>query len=147
MSNSDEELDRMLKSAMSEEQQPKRKGRPPGSLNKFTRELKEAMFSGAEQSIHAKDPDDPSAPGTVTQFLKTVADRYPDKYMQALMKFVPQQYHALKTELRAEVTYNSAEEVKAALEEAGLTLKQIEQLEAMLPSTAAEGDNDGDENE
>jgi hypothetical protein len=45
-----EDMERMLKSAMMEEQ-PKRKlkslGRPPGAQNKFTRSLREAMLAGS----------------------------------------------------------------------------------------------------
>jgi hypothetical protein len=109
-------------------------GRPPGALNKFTRELKDAMLAGAENSIHAKDPNDPNAPGTVTQFMTNVANKYPDKYAQMLTKFIPQQYHMQRTEIRAEVTYQSVDDVKRALvEEAGMTLQQVEALVAMLP--------------
>jgi hypothetical protein len=148
MSNN-EDLERLLK-LTSEEQQPKRKagpGRPAGALNKFTRELKEAMLSAAEQSIHGKDPDNLDAPGSLTQFMIHVANRYPDKFAQFLTKFIPQQYHALKTEVRAEVTYQSTDVVKAALEEAGLTLKQIETLEGMLPTTVPDNDDGDSEHE
>jgi 16S rRNA C967 or C1407 C5-methylase (RsmB/RsmF family) len=105
-------------------------------LNKFTRELKDAMLAGAENSIHAKDPNDPNAPGTVTQFMTNVANKYPDKYAQMLTKFIPQQYHMQRTEIRAEVTYQSVNDIKRALEEEGFTLKQIEALEAMLPTAS-----------
>jgi hypothetical protein len=76
--------------------------------------------------------------------MTNIADKFPDKYMQALTKLLPQQYNMQKTEFRAEVTYNSADEVKAALEEAGLTLKQIEVLEGMLPITANVHDGDSE---
>jgi hypothetical protein len=145
MGDTNEDLERMLKFATSEEQ-PKRKfaGRPRGALNVFTRELKEAFLSAAEQSIYGRDPDNPDAPGSLTRYVIHIANKYPDKFAQFLTKFIPQQYHALKNEVRTEVIYQSADEVKAALEEAGLTLKQIETLEAMLPTTVPNND-DGDE--
>jgi hypothetical protein len=120
----------------SERKRPAMKGagRPVGALNKFTRELKEAMFSAAENSVHAKDQNNPDAPGSVTQFLTNVADRYPVQFMQALMKFVPQQYKMERTELRAEMTYSSADEIKRALQEEGFSPKHIEAIEAMLPA-------------
>jgi hypothetical protein len=136
----DEELEKMLKAAMLEEQ-PKHKlppgpGRPKGSQNRFTRSLREALLAGAENSIYAKNENDPSAPGSVTAFLTQVANRFPDKYAQMLCKLLPQEIHTQETEFKTEVTYNSVAEVKAALEDAGLTLKQIEQLESMLPVTS-----------
>ena len=41
-----------------EEEQPRKRSKMPGSVgagtpNKYTREMKEAMFAGAENSIHA----------------------------------------------------------------------------------------------
>jgi hypothetical protein len=77
-------------------------GRKPGVLNKYSRELKEAMF--------------------------------PVQYLQELTKFIPREINArMRTEIKAEVTYQSVDDVKRALEEAGMPSKQIEQLESLLP--------------
>ena len=51
-----------------EEEQPRKRSKVPGSgrragtPNKYTREMKEAMFAGAENSIHAKDPNNKMLP-------------------------------------------------------------------------------------
>ena len=101
---------------------PKPPGRKPGTPNKFTRKMKEAMFAGAENSIHARDPRHPDAPGTLTQFRTTIAN--PAQYLQVLSKFIPQQINA-QTETTVEIVYNSIDDVKRALEDAGMPLKPI----------------------
>ena len=49
-------------------------GRKPGALNKIPHDLKLAMFDGALNSKHAKDPNNTDAPGTLTQFMTTIAN-------------------------------------------------------------------------
>ena len=56
------------------------------------------MFAGAENSIHAKDPNNKNAPGTLTQFMTTIANNYPVQYLQVLSKFIPQQINSHRTE-------------------------------------------------
>ena len=94
------------------------------------------MFAGAENSIHAKDPNNKDAPGTLTQFMTTIANNYPVQYLQVLSKFIPQQINA-QTETTVEIVYNSIDDVKRALEDAGMPLKQIEQLKSYSPSTTS----------
>jgi hypothetical protein len=145
MGITDQELEHLLKSATTEEQPPKKRGgRPKGATNLFSRQLRECLLLAAEQSIWAKNENDPSAQGSVTSFLTAVADKWPDKFAQMLCKLLPQQHLMQKTEPQTEVTYENTDQVKRALEQEGFTLKQIEQLESLLPVTAH---NDGDDDE
>ena len=54
------------------------------------------------------------------------------QYLRVLSKFIPQQINS-QTETTVEIVYNSINDVKCALEDAGMPLKQIEQLESLLP--------------
>ena len=110
-------------------------------LNIYSRALKEAMFEGAENSVYAKDPQDLSKPGSLVQFLTWVAD---NRFFTTLAnnnigvfctlfgKMIPRQI-SMQSDTTVDLTYHSVDDVKRALEAAGMPLKQIEQLEAMLP--------------
>jgi hypothetical protein len=124
------------------DEEPKRKllrpampgaGRPLGALNKFTRDLKQAMLDGAVFSDYAKDPDNEDVPGTLTQYMVTVANKHPELYFQAIAKLIP---HEIKShrilESTVDVTYRTIEEVKQAMEMEGMTHKQISPIEAVL---------------
>ena len=87
------------------------------------------MFAGAENSIHAKVPNNKDAPCTLTQFMAIIANEHPVQYLQAPTKFIPQN---AQTETTVEIVYNSIDDVKRALEDAGMPLKQIEQLKSLL---------------
>jgi hypothetical protein len=48
------------------------KGRPPGSPNKFTAELRQAMTEGALLSDDAKDFANKDAPASLTQYMRNM---------------------------------------------------------------------------
>lgn len=45
----------------------------------------EAMWFGLEHSIHSRDPNDPTAPGTLARFMAKVADENPLFFMRLLI--------------------------------------------------------------
>ena len=109
-------------------------GRPPGALNRITRDLKQAMLDGALFSDYAKDNTDPDAPGTLTQYCITVANKHPELFFQAIAKLIPKEIKThLQQDTTIDVTYRTTAEVKTAMADAGMSQKQIEMIEAMLP--------------
>ena len=109
-------------------------GRPPGALNKITKDLKEALLNGAVFSDYAKDNTDPDAPGTLTQYCITVANKHPELFFQAIAKLIPKEIRThLQQDTTIDVTYRTTAEVKTAMADAGMSQKQIEMIEAMLP--------------
>ena len=111
------------------------KGRPPGSPNKFTSELRQAMLEGALLSDDAKDPANKDAP-SLTQYMRNIANKYPVAYFKALTRLIPQEIRTQSlSESTVEIAYafHSVADVKAAMLDAGMTPKQIRQLETMMP--------------
>jgi hypothetical protein len=49
------------------------------------RELLEAFFAGAENSVHAKDPNRPGEKGTLARFMMHCCDKDPVSYMKMLI--------------------------------------------------------------
>ena len=105
---------------MSSNEEPKRlspgPGRPPNALNKISRDLKEAIIAGLVTSDYAKNPDNEDAPGSLTQYMKTVADRHPELFFQAVVKLIPKEVRQhLQQDTTIDVTYRTAAEVKTAM--------------------------------
>jgi hypothetical protein len=69
----------------------KRIGRPPGSPNKFTSELRQAMLEGALLSDDAKDPNNKDAPASLTQYMRNIANKYPVAFFKSLARLLPQE--------------------------------------------------------
>lgn len=110
-------------------------GRPPGALNKFTRELKTALLDAAILSDFAKDPSgDENAPHTLTNFCLTMVHKFPELYFQALMRLVPKEINTrLQNDTTLDITYRTMSEVKDAMLAEGVTPKLISDIEKMLP--------------
>ena len=68
------------------------KGRPPGSPNKFTSELRQAMAEGALLSDDAKDPANKDAP-SLTQYMRNIANKHSVAFFKALTRLIPQEIH------------------------------------------------------
>lgn len=122
-------------------------GRPLGALGKFTRELKQALLDAAILSDFAKDPNDKDAPGTLTQYCLTMVHRFPELYFQALMRLVPKEINTrLQQDTTFDITFRTIDEVRAAMAAEGMSSKQIDAIEAILPAPGIEEpvDKDGD---
>ena len=118
-----------------EELEPKRlgpgPGRPPNALNKISRDLKEAIITGLVASDYAKDDD---GKRSIQTYMRSVANRHPELFFQAVCKLIPKELRqSISTDTTFDITYHSVSEVKSAMLAEGMTPKQIEMLEAMLP--------------
>ena len=140
------------------DEEPKRKlkrppmpgaGRPLGARNQFTKDLKQAMLDGTILSDYAKDPDneDPDASGSLTQYMKTVANRHPELFFQVLSKLLPREINThLQQDTTIDVTvYRSVDEVKNAMLDAGMSSNTITAIQAMLPVPIIEEEKPVDE--
>ena len=127
MSDSNEEPER--------KRLPPGPGRPLGSLNQITHEIKEALVNGALYSDYAKagNKDDPNAPGTLTQYCISVANRHPELYFQAITKLVPKQIQTHLQQDTTIVSFHSTADVIRAMELEGMTPRQIKSIKSMLP--------------
>ena len=108
-------------------------GRPLGALNKFTRDLKQAMLEAATLSDYAK-ADDPDTPGTLTRYCTTVANCHPELFFQAVSKLLPKEVRThLSQDTVVDFTFRTMNEVRRAMEAEGLTPKLISEIESLLP--------------
>jgi hypothetical protein len=114
-------------------------GRPKGSVDSRPREIREAMIQGAINSDYGKDPDHPEREGDLVRFFTNMANKNLDLFGAMLMKLIPRQ---ISTQSEATidigVVYRSVDEVRHAMEDAGMSTKQIEAIQAMLPGTETE---------
>jgi hypothetical protein len=108
-------------------------GRPLGAINKFTRDLKEAMLEAATLSDYAKGDD---THGTLTSYCVTVANKHPELFFQAVSKLLPKE---VRTHLQSDstigvnVVFETVDQVAAELERSGMSHQQVNQLKRMLP--------------
>jgi hypothetical protein len=123
------------------DEQHKRLGRPPGSPNKFTADLRNAMAKGALLSDDAKDPDNEDAQPSLEIYMKNIANKHSVAFFKALTRLIPQVQEIHKqslSEASVEISYafHSVADVKAALLDAGLSREQVHQLESMMPDAS-----------
>jgi hypothetical protein len=119
------------------DEQRKRLGRPPGSPNKFTADLRDAMAKGALLSDDAKDPNNEAQP-SLEIYMRNIANKHSVAFFKALTRLIPQVQEIHKqslSETSVEISYafHSVADVKAALLDAGLSREQVRQLESMMP--------------
>jgi hypothetical protein len=56
--------------------------------NRDDRDVLESMWWGLEHSVHAKDPDNPNAPGSINFFMKHICDQAPTFYLSLIAKYM-----------------------------------------------------------
>jgi hypothetical protein len=105
-------------------------GRPPGQPNALTAQLREALIAGAINSKYGKDDEHPD--GDLVTFFTNLANEHIGLFCSLFGKSIPK-FIQTQSDNTLNVTYRSIEEVKLAMEQAGMSIKQIAQLEAMLP--------------
>ena len=111
-------------------------GRPLGALNKVTADLKRQILDGAIDSDYGRDPNDKNAPGSMANYLRNVANHHPELYFQAVTKLLPKEVRThLSNDTTVDITYHTIDEVKQALEMAGMSRTQIDAIAALLPDT------------
>lgn len=110
-------------------------GRPPGALNKISRDLKTAMLDAAVLSDRAKDPEHPELPGTLVQYMLNVEQEFPQLFFQALTRIIPKEVRQhLHQDTQIDITFNSVADVERAMLDAGMSRQQIAAIEKILPA-------------
>ena len=105
-------------------------GRPAGQPNALTAQLREALIAGAINSKYGKDDEHPD--GDLVTFFTNLANEHIGLFCSLFGKSIPK-FMQTQSDTSLNVTYRNIEEVKLAMEQAGMSSKQIAQLEAMLP--------------
>jgi hypothetical protein len=109
-------------------------GRPKGRIDSRPREIREAMLEGAMNSEYGKDPKHPDEPGDLARFFTNMANKNIDLFCAMLTKLIPRQINTqVESTIGVDVVYRSVEEVKNAMQDAGMSHKEIAAIEAMLP--------------
>jgi hypothetical protein len=121
------------------------RGRPAGSLNKFSERLKHCMIYGAEESDLAKDKDHPELPGSLEIYMKNLANLFPLQYYKQLARLCPAEVHTQISETSLQISYSNMDDVRSALLASGLTHAHLKQLEKLLPDTSYQHQRNDDE--
>ena len=87
-------------------------------------------MAGAINSKYGKDDEHPE--GDLVTFFTNLANEHIGLFCSLFGKSIPK-FIQTQSDNTLNVTYRSIEEVKLAMEQAGMSIKQIAQLEAMLP--------------
>ena len=87
-------------------------------------------MAGAINSKYGKDDEHPE--GDLVTFFTNLANEHIGLFCSLFGKSIPK-FIQTQSDTTLNVTYRSIEEVKLAMEQAGMSIKQIAQLEAMLP--------------
>jgi hypothetical protein len=111
-------------------------GRPLGALNRITKDIKEALIAGCVTCDYALDPNDKDAPGSITQYMRTVANKHPELFFSAVVKLLPKEVRtSIQNDTTVDITYRTIDEVKQALEMEGMSRTQIAAIAALMPDT------------
>jgi hypothetical protein len=111
-------------------------GRPLGSLNRITADIKRGLVDGILTCDYALDPNDKDAPGSISQYMRSVANKHPELFFSAVVKLLPRELHtSLRQDTSVEYTFNTIYEVKRALEMEGLSNTQVAAIAALMPDT------------
>jgi hypothetical protein len=110
-------------------------GRPLGALNKITADLKRAMLDGAVTCDYAfDDPNNKDAPGSITTYMRNIANKFPELYFQAIVRLIPKEVRThLQNDTTLDITYRTMDQVRDAMLAEGMTPKLISDIEKMLP--------------
>ena len=87
-------------------------------------------MAGAINSKYGKDDEHPE--GDLVTFFTNLANEHIGLFCSLFGKSIPK-FIQTQSDTTLNVTYRSIEEVKLAMQASGLTLRQISQIEAMLP--------------
>jgi hypothetical protein len=101
-------------------------GRVKGQPNKISMAQKLAMVWAAENSDHSADK-------TLQGFYLFIANKFPQDHARNLNRILPLQVDA-RHEIRQKVVYRSAEEIKAAMVERGMSQQRVDAIERALQS-------------
>jgi hypothetical protein len=113
-------------------------GRPLGALNRITADIKRGLLDGLLTCDYALDPNDKDAPGSISTYMRSVANKHPELFFQAVVKLIPKELHtSLRQDTTVDITYRTIDEVKQALEMGGMSRKQIEVIAALMPDTGS----------
>lgn len=93
-----------------------------GSVNRATKMLKEAILLAAEL-----EGSDGEGKDELVGFLRKVAEEDRRSFVMLLGRALPLQVES-RTDMRAEATYRTVEEVRHELEERGITLDVIKSI-------------------
>ena len=111
-------------------------GRPLGALNRITKDIKQGFLDGILTCDYALDPTDKKAPGSISQYMRTVANKHPELFFSAVVRLIPKELHtSLRQESTLDITYENISQVKQALEESGMSRTQIAAIAALMPDT------------
>jgi hypothetical protein len=95
------------------------RGRPPGSSNKVTRILKEALIVAA-----CEEGRDGAGEGELVGFLRRLANEDIRSFAALLGRVIPLQVEN-KGDMRVEITYDTVDEVRRELEAQGINLEMV----------------------
>lgn len=101
------------------EARPDGAGRAPGSANKVTRILKEALIVAAEQ-----EGRDGHGAGELVGFLRRLANEDIRSFAALLGRVIPLQVEG-KGDMRVEITYDTIDEVRRDLESQGINIEML----------------------
>jgi hypothetical protein len=121
-------------------------GRPLGALNKVTADIKRGLLDGLLTCDYALDPNDKDTAGSISTYMRNVANKHPELFFQAVVKLIPRELHtSLRQDTSVEYTFRTIDEVKQALEMGGMSRNNIEAIAALMPDTGKPLDDAHDE--
>ena len=121
-------------------------GRPLGSLNRITKDLKQAILDGCVSCDYAFDFNDPSAPPSISTYMRNVANKHPELFFSAIVRLIPRELHtSLRQDTTVDVTLRTMNDVRRALEAEGFGSNEIRQLESLLPTTGKPLNDDAED--
>lgn len=101
---------------------PEGSGRQPGSQNRYTRILKEALIIAAEE-----EGSDGKGKDGLTGFLRHLARTDIRAFAMLLGRAMPLQFEG-RGEMQVKVTYRTIEEVRVELESRGIDMEMVQKL-------------------
>ena len=110
-------------------------GRPKGSMNDTgisPKNLREAVIEAAKNCKYGLDPEHPDQPGSLTRFFIGIANEHTVAFCNLFSKLIPRHVQT-ETVSTVDVTYRTVDEVKDAMLLAGMSPRQIEAIEKLLP--------------
>jgi hypothetical protein len=110
-------------------------GRKPNIPNNYTREIRDAIVYAARNCEFGRDPAHPDQPGSLERFFVTLADRNMSLFCMLFSKGIPKIIESQST-ATVDITYQSYEtidQVKEAMIQAGMAPNTISAIQSMLP--------------
>ena len=113
-------------------------------MNRITADIKRGLLDGLLTCDYALDPNDKDAPGSISTYMRTVANKHPELFFSAVVKLLPRELHtSLSTGYQCGRYVSHHDEVQAGYSRRKVWQQRNSPVEAYAPTLGSRSTRGG----